>query len=203
MNLADLVILIILLIGFTAGLARGFVRGLMGLAGLVLGIMLAAGNHVRLAELIPFSIPGERSAEIVSFVVIFLVVIVLVGIVARIIAKALRLAALGWLDRLTGSALGIAIAASVTGVILLIAVMAGFEEERLLVESVMAPRVLRVTDVVVNVLPSEARKSIKEDYEKLREQWEAAREKREEREEADEDERAVAAPVERGLGASV
>lgn len=201
MNLADLVILIILLIGFTAGLARGFVRGLMGVAGLVLGIMLAAGNYVRLTGLVPFSIPGERSTEIVCFIVIFLVVVILVGIVARIIAKALRLAALGWLDRLAGSALGIAIAASVAGVILLIAVMAGFEEEGLLVDSVMAPRVLRVTDVIVNVLPSEARETVEQDYEKLREQWEAAREKREQEEEADEDDKAVAAPVAFGPGA--
>ena len=194
MNLADLVILIILLIGFTAGLARGFVRGLLGMAGLVLGILLAAGNYERLAALAPSFIPGERGAEILSFIVIFLVVIVLVGIVARIIAKALRLAALGWLDRLMGAALGIAMAAVVAGVFILLAVMAGFEEEKLLVESRTAPRVLRVTDVVVSVLPSEARKGIEEYYAKLREQWDAARDKQEEKEQEDDGE-AVSVPT--------
>ena len=193
MNLADLVILIVLLIGFTAGLARGFVRGLLGMVGLVLGVMIAAGNYERLAALAPSFIPGERGAEILSFIVIFLVVIVLVGVVARIIAKALRLAALGWLDRLAGAALGVAMAAVVAGVLLLLAVMAGFEEEKLLVESSTAPRVLRVTDMVVGVLPSEARKSVEEHYAKLREQWDAARERQKGRENEDE---AVSAPAE-------
>ena len=195
MNLADLVILIILLIGFTAGLARGFVRGLMGLIGLVLGIMLAAGNYERLAELVPSFIPGERGAEIVSFVVIFLVVVFLVAIVARIFARGLRSAALGWLDRLVGAALGIVMSATVAGVFLLIAVMAGFEEEKLLVESAMAPRVLRVTDVVVSVLPAEARKSIEEYYGKLRTQWESAREKQ-----TQEEDEVVQAPGEGPVG---
>jgi membrane protein required for colicin V production len=183
MNLADLVILIVLLIGFTAGLARGFVRGLMGLVGLVLAVILAAGSYERLAEYAPSFIPGDRGAEIVSFALIFIVVIVLVTIAARIIAKGLRLAALGWLDRLAGSALGVVMAAVVMGMFLLITVMAGFEEEKLLVESVMAPRVLRVTDVVVGLLPKEPRKDIEEYYGRLRDQWDSAREKQKNEEE--------------------
>lgn len=199
MNLADLVILIVLLVGFVTGLARGFVRGVMGLAGLVLGMMLAAGNYGRLAEYAPSFIPGESGAEIASFIVIFLVVVVLVGVVARIIARALRLAALGWLDRLAGAALGVVMAAVVAGVFLLVAVMAGFQDERILVESATAPRVLGVTDLVVGVLPVEARKSIEEHYDKLRKQWDAARDKRDQQKE--EDEEAVMKPAQDRLAA--
>ena len=89
--------------------------------------------------------------------------------------------------------LGIALVSDGLTVLLLLAVMAGFEEEKLLVESSTAPRVLRVTDMVVGVLPSEARKSVEEHYAKLREQWDAARERQKGQENEDE---AVSAPAE-------
>ncbi len=44
MNGVDLIILIILAIGFISGLARGIVRTLFGLAALVLGVVAADFN---------------------------------------------------------------------------------------------------------------------------------------------------------------
>lgn len=176
MNIADLLIVVVLLIGFFSGLVRGFVRGLLGLVGLFLGIMLAAGQHARLAGYLSF-IPGDRAPEIVSFIAIFLVVIILIAVIARIVAKALKLATLGWLDRLLGGVLGAGIASVVVGVLILLAVMAGLQESKMLVESRMAPRVLRVTDLIVNVLPQDARTVVEEHYGKLRAEWEKSRER--------------------------
>jgi len=65
MNAADLVIWVILLIGFCSGLVRGFVRGLLGLVGLFLGIMLAAGHYERLATDV-FSFIPVRPARVSS-----------------------------------------------------------------------------------------------------------------------------------------
>ncbi|MBD3348398.1 MAG: hypothetical protein GF400_04270 [Candidatus Eisenbacteria bacterium] len=179
MNVADLVIWVILIIGFFSGLARGFIRGLLGLAGLFLGIMLAVGYYRPLSAGLLSFLPGEQTPAIVSFVVIFLAVVIVVGIVAGLVAKALRLATLGWLDRLLGGVLGIGIASVVLGVLLLLAVLAGLESNPVLVGSGMAPRVMRVTDVVVSVLPEKARATVEEHYGKLRDEWEKAREREE------------------------
>jgi len=111
----------------------------------------------------------------VSFVLIFLVIIVLVAVVAKIIARALRVAALGWLDRLAGAVLGVVIAGIVAGVILLLAVMAGLEGEKVIVESRLAPRVIGATDVVVSLLPEQVAQTVDQQYAKLREEWESAR----------------------------
>lgn len=179
MNVADLIIVVIVVIGFFSGLVRGFVRGLLGLVGLFLGIMLAAGQHERLAAGYFSFIPGENVAEIVSFVVIFLVVVILVGVVAHIVAKALKLATLGWLDRLMGGVLGAGIASVVVGVLLMLSVMAGLQGSKVLVESAMAPRVMSVTDLVVSVLPTDAKAKVEEQYGKLRDEWEKARKRKE------------------------
>jgi membrane protein required for colicin V production len=178
MNVTDVVIIVVLLIGFFSGIGRGFVRGILGLAALVVGIMIASGNYQRLADTALSFMPGENGPEILSFVVIFLVVVLLVGLVGRIISRALREASLGWLDRLAGAILGIVVASVVLSVILLLAAMAGLEDQKLLAESRMAPRVIGVTDVVVSILPEDARMRIEEHYGKLRAKWEAAKEER-------------------------
>ncbi len=177
MNVADLVIAVVLLIGLLSGLARGFVRCLLGLVALVVGILVAAGFHELVAETAFSFLPGDHAPKIVSFVVIFLVVVLLIGLVARIIAKTLKLATLGWLDGLLGAILGLATAAVVAGVLLLLLVMAGLGGHDFLVESRLAPRVLGVTDAIVQVLPADAREAVEEHYRTLRTKWdeEAAR----------------------------
>jgi uncharacterized membrane protein required for colicin V production len=178
MNVADLIIVVIVVIGFFSGLVRGFVRGALGLIGLFLGIMLAAGHYERLAGYLSF-VPGSRGPEIVSFLLIFLAVIILVGIIAGIVSRALRLATLGWLDRLLGGFLGAGVAAVVMGVILLLAAMANLHETKAVVESAMVPRVLQVTNVVVSVLPTDARAKVELQYRKIEDARENERKRQE------------------------
>ncbi len=178
MNAADLVIAIVLLAGFLIGLSRGFVRGLLGLAGLGLGVVLAASFHEQVAETVFTFVPGEAASRIVAFVVIFLAIVILVGFIARLIAKALKLSSLGWFDGLLGGLLGLAIAVIVSGVLLLLAVMAGLQEEGFLIESRLAPKVLGGTDAIVGLLPDDTRQVIEEQYEELRTEWDRAAKRR-------------------------
>ena len=178
MNVTDVVIIVILLIGFFSGIGRGFVRGLLGLVALVVGIMIASGNYQRLADSVLSFMPGDKGPEILSFVVIFLVVVLLVGLLGRIVSRALRHVSLGWLDHLAGAILGVVVASVIVSVLLLVAAMAGLEGQKLLVESRMAPRVIGVTDVVVSVLPADVRERIEEHYGKLRLQWQTVRQER-------------------------
>jgi len=179
MNGVDLVILIVLLVGVVGGLARGFIRCLFGLAGLALGIVLAASHHGLVADSLLGFIPGERAPGIVAFVLIFVVVVIVVSLIAAAVSRALRLAALGWLDRLAGGFLGFVMSAAVVGVLLLLAVMAGFDDNDAIVESALAPRVFRVTDMIVSLVPGEARETFEEGYLKLRLRWERARSRKE------------------------
>lgn len=178
MNVTDVVIIVILLIGLFSGIGRGFVRGLLGLVALVVGIMIASGNYQRLADSVLSFMPGDNTAEILSFALIFLIVILLVGLIGGIVSRALKRASLGWLDRLAGAILGVIIASVFVGVILLVAAMAGLQDQKLVAESRMAPRVIGVTDVVVSLLPGDIRAKIEEHYGKLRSKWEAVEQTR-------------------------
>ncbi len=175
MNVVDIAIGVILVVGLLSGLSRGFVRTLFGLAALVLGIVAAGRGFVFVAEKVLFFLPGERVSELAGFVLIFLVVFLAIVFIGRVIGKALKLASLGWLDRLVGGLLGLIMAHLWMGVFLLLAVIGGFHEGRALRSSKLAPQVFAVTDAIVIMIPEDVRSSFEEDYKRLRDDWEKAK----------------------------
>jgi membrane protein required for colicin V production len=176
MNWVDIIIVIILVIGLGKGLSNGFVRGLFGLAALVLGIMVAAANYEQVTEVLFSRLEvGAQGQAILGFLLVFVVVLILVSVVGRILSKALKLASLGWLDRLAGGILGVVMACLFTGVILLLVVMAGLQSNTGVARSTVAPTVIAVMDTVVTFAPDTVREMIEEHYVKLRLEWEKAR----------------------------
>jgi membrane protein required for colicin V production len=184
MNWVDVVIVIILIIGLFKGLVNGFVRGLFGLVALVLGIAIAAGKYADVRDVLLFRLPTSVQIQnVLSFLLIFVVVMLLVNILGNIISRALKLAALGWIDRLAGGALGLFMSCLFIGVLLMIAVLAGFHENNAVARSNFAPAVIRVMDTALLFAPEEARARIEAQYLKLRAEWEKARKEPEQKEE--------------------
>ncbi len=171
MNVVDIAIGVILIVGLLWGLSRGFIRMLFGLAALVLGIIAAGRMFAFVAEKALFFLPGERVSEVAGFAVVFLIVFLAIVLTGRLIGKALRLAALGWLDRLAGGLLGFIMASLWTGAFLLLAVIGGFHQGRVLASSKLAPQVFGVTDAIVMMIPEDVWSDFDEDYERLRKEW--------------------------------
>lgn len=171
MNATDIIIGVILILGLISGIARGFVRGLFGLAGLVLGVMIAAGNYQHAARTVLAFMPDERLRTIFAFVAILLIVLVLFSLLGRLLSKVVHLAELGWMDRLAGAVLGLLTASILAGMLLMLAVVGGVHGERFLVDSILAPRVLAVTDAVVCIFPGVAQHRIEQARDELRREW--------------------------------
>ena len=120
MNWLDLA-LIITVIGATfLGLWIGFVRAAFTALGVIIGVLVAGlvtdNLVVRFAEYIPDEVP----VNIIGYVISVLVAGVLGMIAGTIVKKCLRMAFLGWTDRLAGMALG-----SATGVAISVVVIVG------------------------------------------------------------------------------
>ena len=198
MNWVDIIVVIILAIGLGKGLANGFVRGIFGIAALVLGIVIAAGNYEQVTEVLFSRLQiGAQGQAILGFMLVFVIVLILVSVVGRIIAKALKLASLGWLDRLAGGILGLVMACLFTGVLLLLVVMAGLQSNTGVARSVVAPTIIGVMDTIVAYAPDVTRDMIDEHYIKLRLEWEKAR-REAPREEGEGEERQSVALIEVG-----
>lgn len=181
MTIVDILIGIILLIGMASGLARGFVRSLFGLAALVLGIVVAGATYSWLAERAFFFVPGDRGPEVIGFLAAFLVVLMVISFLGRLVSKALKLAALGWLDRLAGGVLGLGIAAAFTALLLLlvVTVFKGAEKRDSLAGSALANKTLAVSDAIVSVVPEDVRERFEGAYDDVRDRWDREQRRRE------------------------
>jgi membrane protein required for colicin V production len=106
MTLVDWIIVVVLAASVLAGIARGFFRSAFSLAGLVLGLALAAWNYWRLAAVLKVVIHSVEVADAIAFVVIALLVMVVAAIVGSLLAKVFEKVGLGCLDRLAGGLFG-------------------------------------------------------------------------------------------------
>lgn len=108
MNYIDIIILIIVIVAAISGFSKGLIIGLASLAGLVLGIILSLkfAGYIEIALKNMF---GNDSAVmyIIAFAICFGLVVLVVHAIAKSIEKVVEIAALGFLNRLSGAAFGI------------------------------------------------------------------------------------------------
>ena len=120
MGTIDIVILACFLPAIFIGLKNGFIRQLVALAVVVLGVWLAVRfSDVVAAWLIAHKITLEPFwAKAVSFVVIFIAVALVLNLVGKLLEKVLDIAMMGWLNRLLGLVVALATSALVIGTLI-------------------------------------------------------------------------------------
>lgn len=107
-NYLDIFILLCLIPAFIGGFLNGLVRQITSLIALILGIW--AGWHFSelLSQWIRIWFESNNNLiNIISFAIIFIVVLLLVNLVGKFLSKIIKIALLGWLDRILGIIFGI------------------------------------------------------------------------------------------------
>jgi membrane protein required for colicin V production len=151
MNWLDILILITLVASVIGGLATGIVRGVVNLAGLVLGIFLAGMYYDTVAGWLSF-IHNAAAANTVAFIGIIAVIMVLAGLVGGLLHKIISGIMLGWLDHLLGAVLGLLIGAVSWGALL--AIWVKYFNADAVSGSALAKILLDKFPLVLNLLPS-------------------------------------------------
>ena len=107
LTLVDWIIVVVLVVAVLAGIAQGFFRSAFSLAGLVLGLVLAAWNYWRLSRqsLKPL-MHSVEVANAIAFLLIALLVMVVAAILGSLLAKMFQKVGLGCLDSLAGAVFG-------------------------------------------------------------------------------------------------
>jgi membrane protein required for colicin V production len=108
MNSLDIGILLIAALFFIRGIFRGFVFELVTVVGLILGYIISI-TYMSLVSgyiLSIFPTAPESIINLISFFVLFVGTNLILRLVANIITKTLKIAMLGWLNRLLGGLLG-------------------------------------------------------------------------------------------------
>lgn len=118
----DVAFIIIIIIAVFKGFSKGFIVGIFSFISFIIGLAAALKLSTVVAHHFESS-AGVLSKwlPVISFAVVFIIVVLLVNIGARIIRKTIHIAMLGWLDKLGGVLLYIAIYTVIFSVILFFA----------------------------------------------------------------------------------
>jgi membrane protein required for colicin V production len=155
-NVADWIILLVLVISVVQAASSGFFQEAFGIAGLVFGYIIAAWQYSHLAGHFGAYISSPWLGEIVAFLAIFLGVMLLAGILGRIVRWLMKEAGLNVVDRFFGGALGLARGCLLVAIIL-VSLTAFTPTSRWLQGSGLAPYFLVVGRAAIWVAPSELR----------------------------------------------
>jgi membrane protein required for colicin V production len=156
MSIADWIILGFLVFSVIGAASEGFFHEAFGLAGLVVGYMLAAWQYHRVADWFAPHLKSPWLGEIAGFLIIFFAVMIVASMAGRTARWAMNEPGLSTIDRILGAVLGLLRGVLVVAVVL--TAMAAFAPAaRWLAGSELAPYFLVGGRAAIWVAPSELR----------------------------------------------
>ena len=117
--LLDIILLVLLILAVIKGYQRGLIVGVFSLIVIIVGLAAAIKLSTVVAEYIGKAVKiSDTWLPVISFAVVFILVVLLIRLGANMLQKTVEIALLGWVNRLGGILLYIAIYLIVYSVIL-------------------------------------------------------------------------------------
>jgi membrane protein required for colicin V production len=157
----DWVLLLLIVISTLLAAAQGFIQEVFGLAGVVIGYVLAAWEYPRIAPWFANYVSSIWVADIAAFLTIFIGVVLLAGALARIVRWAVSGVGLRWFDRVLGGAFGAVRGVAIAAVIVM-AMAAFVPNSPALKNSACAPYFLVLSRTASWVAPAELREKFRQ-----------------------------------------
>jgi membrane protein required for colicin V production len=167
MNLADLLILAVLVVAVISAFIKGFFVEVFSLAGLIVGLFFAAANYAGLAPWVLHVVENHEVANLIAFLLIALLVMLLAGVAGRLLRGLLRGVGLGIVDRLLGAAFGL-VEGCVIVTLVLMGIVAFLPRQNWLDSSRLAPVFLTAAHGGSHVVPFVLGEKIRQGLEALR-----------------------------------
>ncbi len=167
MNLADLLIIVVLVVSVVSAFVKGFFVEVFSLAGLILGLFLAAANYAALVPWVQRVVQNREVADLIAFLAIALLVMLLAGLAGRLLRGLLRGVGLGIVDRLLGAVFGL-VKGCVVVTLVLMGIVAFLPRQAWLDSSRLAPVFLTAAHGGSHVVPFDLGERIRQGLQALR-----------------------------------
>jgi membrane protein required for colicin V production len=172
MNAFDFVVLAAVAFGALHGLRNGLLTMVTSFVALIAALYLASVHYTETAAIIARQFGTNPTlATVLGYVAVFLVVFIAVQFVGGMIVDVLKMASLGWIDRLAGGFLGGAIAAAVAGLAVMLLTTVLPANAALLRNSEAAPMLLAYDAMLVRYIPDEAKQAYQRNRDILIQAW--------------------------------
>jgi membrane protein required for colicin V production len=163
-NWFDILLLVVIAISIIIGAIRGFVRQIVGLFAVIVGLILAIKFYSYGAKIFTF-IRNDVLAQLLGFFLIFVVVLCLGWTINILLAKAIR-GPFKSLNRLLGAGFGF-----IKGVLICCVIVFGFlifpVNTQALEESELAPYCMEIANAAYNLIPQELKDKFNEAYQEI------------------------------------
>jgi len=147
--------------------ARGIIRELFGLAGTILGLLLASWNYHSISPWLAQWITSPIAADVTAFLLIACAVLVLCTTFGRLVRGTAHTVGLGFFDRLAGAGFGL-LRGFLLGVGVLITATAFFPPQFFIANSRLAPYFLAAAREVSFVVPQNLQRRLSNGIDSVR-----------------------------------
>jgi len=151
----DILLLIILAVGFVTGLVSGAVKQVISLAAFMGGFVIACLYYQQLGDILSSTVPMPTLCRVVAFLLLWVIVPIIARLVSAMLTSVLDgLIALGLLNRLLGGILGIAKYALVLGTLIWLFSSINLLKEETMQESKLCKPLKAVPEYIIKSLTS-------------------------------------------------
>lgn len=149
----DILLLILLAVGFVTGLISGALKQLISLAAFVIGFVIACLFYQRLGEILSSIVSLPSFCKVSAFLMLWIVVPIIAGLVGSLLTSLLdKLFAVGFINRLLGGILGMTKYALVLGALIWFFSSINMIKEETMQESKLCRPLKAVPEYVYNLL---------------------------------------------------
>jgi len=167
-NWLDWIFAAIVVVSVAAAISRGFVRELISLASLVVGLVVAAVAYPRAALWFEDLTKSHEIALGLGFLVLFVGTLLLGGLVSLLARKLIKTAGIQWFDRFLGGVFGL-VRGMVVDCILLLALLAFTIKPEAVQRSSLAPYVTAGANIISLAMPTDLKAQFRVGFERFRE----------------------------------
>lgn len=159
MNGLDIAILCILGFTFIRGIMTGLMQSVSGFVGALAGFYAGFMYYPLFGEVLSQWFGPGALINIISFFIIFCSVLLIISLLGRLLKWIMKIAFLGWVDRLGGGLLGILKGGVIVTVIVIALTTFLPSNTKLLKDSQFIPYVSGVSEIMMKMVPKDLNKA--------------------------------------------
>ncbi len=148
----DWLLICIVLLSTLAAFARGIIKVLFSLTGLIIGLLVASWNYLALSQSLQRWITNVAAAQLIAFFSLLCLIVLLFTIAGALLRKTVAAIGLGVFDRLLGAVFGL-LRGLLLGVVTMMAIAVFAPRSTWVHESQLAPYFLAGAHAVSFVVP--------------------------------------------------
>jgi membrane protein required for colicin V production len=170
-NFLDIIIVTILGYCVIRGIFRGLIKEISSLIGVLGGFYAAFTYYQILAKALSKWITNTGYLNIISFFIIFCGIFLIISILGIIINYLLKIAFLGWTDRICGAGFGAIKGILIASVLLLTLTSFLPKNAPVVKDSLLAPHVTLVSEKMAKVVSKDMKKAFSDKIAALKKSW--------------------------------